>query len=304
MLSLQEILLPSNTVTTLALNHQHLRRLFQLLYCVCWDVPNGANHGIHKQADHSRQPSRATLLRPSYRIAPGEAFPLRSFPESPPRSFHLTNILRNLHRVPMSICTLDTKESDQPWCDKTQYGLIEKRAYTPAGNADNKTREECEGVSRDGDREGARAEDLKPTRTYLTTASKPDAYFLGFPDAPNQKASRRVFSGKALYSSCRRSEKPAAQLAKLMGEELDVGTAGYERKAGSTLRPLLRLLCRLRASPCPLCPARGPPTAATQRKLGNLWDKHFKDIKTQCRPSGSPERGSVCRGVRRSASWR
>lgn len=37
-------------------------------------------------------------------------------------------------------------------------------------------------------------------RTYLTTASKPDAYFLGFPDAPNQKASRRVFSGKALYS--------------------------------------------------------------------------------------------------------
>lgn len=35
-----------------------------------------------------------------------------------------------------------------------------------------------------------------------------------------------------------------------------------------------------------------------------LQDKHFKDIKTQRRPSGSPERGSVCRGVRRSASWR
>lgn len=33
-----------------------------------------------------------------------------------------------------------------------------------------------------------------------------------------------------------------------MEEELDMKTAGYERKAGSTLRPLLP----------PLCPARGP----------------------------------------------
>ena len=36
------------------------------------------------------------------------------------------------------------------------------RAYTPAGNTDNKTREECGDVRRDRDREEASAEDLKP----------------------------------------------------------------------------------------------------------------------------------------------
>ena len=57
----------------------------------------------------------------------------------------------------------------------------------------------------------------------------------------------------------------------MMEEELDMKTAGCERKVGLTLFPLLHLPCRLRASPCLLCPARGPPTSVTQRKLGTLW---------------------------------
>ena len=86
MLSLQEILLPSNTGTTLALNHQHLHRLFQLLYRVRCDVPNGANH---KQTDHSRQPSRASLRSSiCLTVSPQEKpFYLGLFPSHPQEIF-------------------------------------------------------------------------------------------------------------------------------------------------------------------------------------------------------------------------
>lgn len=112
--------------------------------------------------------------------------------------------------------------------------------------------------------------------------------------------------GPSVSRSCRRSEKPAAQLAKLMGEELDVGTAGYERKGWINSPPSSSPTVPLRAWPCPLCPARGPPTASTQRKLKSLGK--YSDLTVNTCAENLPHVPglfvkSFCRGSSPASGW-
>lgn len=55
-----------------------------------------------------------------------------------------------------------------------------------------------------------------------------------------------------------------------MGEELDVGTAGYERKAGSTLHALFFAYCAGSGPALPTVPSPWAPQLPPQRKLKSL----------------------------------